>query len=302
MYKPCSITVAIVLIILFLSFETVLAQRKTDTWPKKVLITNDDGIQDTKIIELARAFSKVADTYVVAPLENRSGSSHYVSVFTKYTLKVEEHQLGEGIHAYGVDGYPADCVLLSLGGFMRDAPPDLVISGINDGPNLAFDWMFSGTIGAAEVAAFFGVPALAISGWKEDIPGSLKAITQWVVRLSQSEVVRQLKSRQYLTVSIPQIDPKEIKGIRVSDRADILPDIRFNKSQEDTVLSWMGLWQLQRPKPINAPLTENDAFFYKSGFIVVVPMIADQTDHSLLSHLKDNLMKIPKWSVDERAH
>lgn len=190
---------------LVLSFETILVQRKTSTWPKKVLIINDDGIQDTKIVELARAFSKVADTYVVAPMQNCSGSSNYVSVFTKYTLKVEEHQLGQGIHAYGVDGYPADCVLLSLGGFMRDDPPDLVISGINDGPNLAFDWMFSGTIGAAEVAAFFGVPALAISGCKEDIPGSLKAITQWVVRLSQSEVVKHLKSGQYLTVSIPQL-------------------------------------------------------------------------------------------------
>lgn len=64
----------------------------------------------------------------------------------------------------------------------------------------------------------------------------------------------------------------------------------------------MGLWQLQRPNPFNAQLTENDAFFYKSGFIVVVPMIADETDHILLSHLKDNLMKIPEWSVDERTH
>jgi 5'-nucleotidase len=116
-----------------------------------VLITNDNGIEDVKIVELARAFSEIAETYVVAPLEDRSGSTHYLTVTQRGSFRVERRQIGKGIHAYAVDGFPADCVVLALTGIMKDSPPDLVISGINGGPNLGKDWLFSGTIGAARV-------------------------------------------------------------------------------------------------------------------------------------------------------
>lgn len=108
-----------------------------------------------------------------------------------------------------------DCILLALKGLMKDNPPDLVISGINGGPNLGFDWLASGTIGAARIAAYWGVPSIAVSGMKEEIPGALDAAVNWVVKLSQSDLVRQLKPIQYLTVSIPYIPLVEIKGIIV---------------------------------------------------------------------------------------
>ena len=93
-----------------------------DNWPKRVLVTNDNGIDDIKIIELARAFAKIAETYVVAPMENRSGSTHFLTVTNRGLIKVERRDLGEGIHAFAVDGYPADCVLLAYAGIMREKP------------------------------------------------------------------------------------------------------------------------------------------------------------------------------------
>lgn len=85
---------------------------------------------------LARAFAPTAETWVIAPLEDESSSGDYTSVAKRKALAVEPRNLGEGIRAFGGDGYPADCVILALAGIMRDRPPDLVTSGINGGANL----------------------------------------------------------------------------------------------------------------------------------------------------------------------
>ena len=94
----------LVLIILFICFSITFAQEKTVTWPKRVLITNDDGIDKVQIIELARAFARVAETYVEAPLQNQSGTGDYVTWSDSFL--VEPRLLGEEIRAYGVDGPP----------------------------------------------------------------------------------------------------------------------------------------------------------------------------------------------------
>jgi hypothetical protein len=99
----------------------VSAADREDTWPRRVLITNDNGIEDTKIIELARAFSRVADTYVVAPKEDCSGSSNYLTVSRRGRVTAASRDMGEGIQAYAVDGFPADCVVLALLGIMRES-------------------------------------------------------------------------------------------------------------------------------------------------------------------------------------
>jgi hypothetical protein len=115
------------------------AQGADPAWPRRVLITNDNGLDDPKIVALARAFAPQAETWVVAPLVDRSGSTRFLSVSRSGRLAAERRELGAGIRAFAVDGFPADCVLLALYGPMRDARPDLVVSGINGGPNLAHD-------------------------------------------------------------------------------------------------------------------------------------------------------------------
>ena len=213
--KSVSVFSEIFLAILLFAVSLAFPQGMGDTWPNRVLITNDDGIDREEIIQLAQAFSEVAETYVVAPLEERSGSSTHLNLGGP--LRVELRELGKGIHAWGVHGFPADCVLLGVLGLMRDAPPDLVISGINTGPNTSDTWVASGTVGAARTAASLGVPAIAVSGVDIKIPGSLETAVNWVVRLAQSAIVRDLRPPQYLTVSLPRIPPKEIKGIRQVD-------------------------------------------------------------------------------------
>jgi len=277
-------------------FNLCSAHKEPETWFKRVLITNDDGINSPGIIALARAFSTVAEVYVVAPDQNRSGSSHYMTAKRTGALRVGKRDLGKGIQAYAVDGFPADCVLLAIGGIMKDNPPDVVISGINDGPNLAEAWIGSGTIGAARVASCGGFPAVAVSGVDAEIPGALDEAAQWVVRLAQSSLVSGLGKYRFLTVDIPNVPPSEIKGIEAANRAELYELPLFQRA-ENSEGEGQEVWRvIGRKEAEGLPQDDSDVALYEAGYIVVVPMKADEQDYDLLAKLKQNLSLLPPWS------
>ena len=268
-------------------------QEPAASWPKRVLITNDDGIDSPGIKALAQAFSHIAETYVIAPDKDRSGTSHFLQYKEKDALTVETRFFGEGIQAYAVDAYPADCVLLALTGIMRENPPDLVISGINSGPNLGKTWLASGTIGAARYASFAGIPAIALSGMSSKKPETLEAAAKWSIRLVQSSIVRELRAPQFLTVSFPRTSPGKIKGIRVAVRDGLRDMPSFTKqTSENGREIWTLDGRLLRDVTVSA---YSDQRLYESGYIVVVPMRADEHDYALFSRLQRNHDMFPKW-------
>ncbi|MFC2165865.1 5'/3'-nucleotidase SurE [Acidobacteriota bacterium] len=283
-------------VITFLSLCST--QKEQETWFKRVLITNDDGIDSPGITELAQAFSKVAETYVVAPNQNKSGSGDYMSVFSKGKITIEKRDMGEGIQAYAVDGFPADCVLIALKGIMKDNPPDVVISGINTGANLDWAWIASGTVGAARIAGFAGIPAIAVSGVDDDIPGALAAASHWVVRLAQSPSIQELADYQYVTADIPNIRPDEIQGVHVTQRAGLRPEFNFEKADtpEGADGSEQEVWRMTGIRGTGAaPPDDSDLAFYRKGYIVIVPMKADEHDYKLLDKFKLDLSIFPSW-------
>jgi 5'-nucleotidase len=286
----------LVIAIAFLSLCS--GKKETETWFKRVLITNDDGIDSPGLIELAKAFSKVAETYVVAPMQNKSGSGDYLSVMSQGKLTIEKRDMGEGIKAYAVDGFPADCVLIAGRGIMKDSPPDVVISGINTGANLDWAWIGSGTIGAARIASIAGIPAIAASGVNDDIPGALEAASRWIVRLAQSSIVQELDDYQYLTVDIPNVFPSEIQGVRVTQRAGLRPMFEFQKEEdsEEKEESIQELWRITEMESAKGPLSEDsDLALYRKGYIVIVPMKADEHDYDFLPKLKQDPSLFPAW-------
>jgi 5'-nucleotidase len=287
----------IIIIIIVSSLHLALCQN-SDGWPNRVLITNDNGIDDIKIIELAKAFSKISETYVIAPNSDRSGSTNYLGAIKNGQVEVNKINISDGIKTYSIDGYPADCVVLALAGIMKDNPPDLVISGINGGPNLGADWLGSGTIGAARIASFAGIPAIAVSGLKSDVPGSIQAVTKWVVRFSQSSIVQNLKPPAYFTISIPRILPSEIKGIKVTDRSG-LQEIPILEKIQDTTNDQKEIWHIKSVKTLsNRPDKNSDIPVYESGYIVIVPMLAHEVDYQSLELLKNKINEIPKWESE----
>jgi 5'-nucleotidase len=123
----------------------------------RILVSNDDGIHAAGLHALAQAMEGLGEVWVVAPEHEQSASSHALSL--NRPLRLREHQP----RWFAVDGTPADCVYLAVNHLLRATPPTLVVSGINHGPNLADDVLYSGTVAAAMEGSFLGIPSIAFS-------------------------------------------------------------------------------------------------------------------------------------------
>ena len=136
----------------------------------KILLTNDDGINAEGIWELAKAFSrrKIFEVEIAAPMREQSGMSHALTVGKKFEYKKINR---ENFSAVAIDGTPTDCVKMYLEFLNEGKKIDAVVSGINDGANLATDVLYSGTVGAALEGFLHDIPALAVSrDRKSEIP------------------------------------------------------------------------------------------------------------------------------------
>ncbi len=207
---------------------------------------------------------------------------------------VERRDIGQGVRAWALDGYPADCVVFAVAGPMADTPPDLVVSGINGGANLADEWFGSGTIGAARTAAFLGIPAMAVSGIDRSDPEAIEAVVNWVLRLARSEVMQQLQPPSYLTVSLPAVPPAQITGIEVVDRAR---GILGGAAQLDSTASQQAgkeVWSIEIVAR-GQPGSESDIAALGRGHIAVVPMRVGDADRELRVWLRANASQLPAW-------
>jgi 5'-nucleotidase len=265
-----------------------------EEFPGHVLLTNDNGIDDTALLELARAFAREPgiEVTVVAATRDRSGTSNFLGATSTGRYAVERRDLGPNIEAWALDGYPADCVVFALSGPLRDRPPDVVVSGINGGPNMADDWFGSGTIGAARTAAYFGIPAVAVSGVEDDDPAAVAAATEWVVRLVRSSVVASLEAPQYLTVSLPFETPPNGGGARIVERARGLMGGRAHRVEGDDSAA---VWQLEIETQHERAAEGSDVATVAAGDIAIVPMRVNEYDAALAERLRGRTSAIPEW-------
>jgi len=138
---------------------------------REILVINDDGIHSVGLLVLKEKMEELGRVLIVAPETERSGTGKAVSTTL---IKVKETLLVDGTKAYAIGGTPADAFLLALFKILK-YPPDLVVSGINLGPNLGTDDLFtSGTLGAALEAAIHNIPAIAVSYCLERIRDRLE--------------------------------------------------------------------------------------------------------------------------------
>lgn len=124
---------------------------------KRILISNDDGHQSEGLRSLYEAVSGLAEVWVVAPESEQSASSHAISLHRPLRIREVRERW------YAVDGTPTDCSYVALNHVLKGNPPDLMLSGINHGPNMADDVTYSGTVAAAMEASLLGVPSIAFS-------------------------------------------------------------------------------------------------------------------------------------------
>src|SRR5512142_2918527 len=174
----------------------------------RILVTNDDGYRADGIRTLADAVCGLGEVRVVAPDREQSATSHSLTLHNP--LRVRDR--GEGVLA--VDGTPTDCVILALG-MLLEQRPDVVLSGINQGPNLGDDVLYSGTVAAAMEATILGVPAVAISLATFDetqLAGWGPVVTRLLGQLLREDMPRET----LLNINLPPIPPAEARGVRVT--------------------------------------------------------------------------------------
>jgi 5'-nucleotidase len=264
-----------------------------------VVLTNDDGVESPGLRALARAFARAAETWVVAPAADRSGSTNYSRALAERRIAVERRDLVTGVRAYAVDGFPADAVIVALRSELLSGPPDLVISGINVGPNLATDWAYSGTIGAARTAALLGVRALAVSGLEPTDSVTAAAIADWIVALAASPIVRELEPGQYLTVSFPRRPAGEIGGPDVTRRGG--PRWSFElRSNVDASTDGRRVYDLHLPEAEVPTAEGTDVAAYGAGRIAIVGMRVDEQDPELQRRLVAQHGALPGWPARQR--
>ena len=123
----------------------------------RILVTNDDGVFSEGIKLLAAALSEIAEVFVVAPDREQSATGHSLTLHRPLRMQKIESNV------YSVDGTPTDCVNLGILWLLKDSPPDLVVSGVNFGPNMGDDVTYSGTVSATFEGTLLGVPSVAFS-------------------------------------------------------------------------------------------------------------------------------------------
>ncbi|MCR5486550.1 MAG: 5'/3'-nucleotidase SurE [Lachnospiraceae bacterium] len=188
---------------------------------RQILITNDDGILSDGIVRLAECAKEYGEVWVVAPESQRSAASHCITLRSPIDAWPHDFPV-EGIHAYASTGFPADCIRIGCLSIMP-RKPDLVLTGINYGYNVATDLQYSATAGAAFEASFQGIPAIALSE-AGDFEGGIHETTDHYLKEILDELIgKDPGKNQIFNVNFPACPLAECRGIlrnrSVSSRA-----------------------------------------------------------------------------------
>jgi len=241
----------------------------------KILLSNDDGYQAPGLQALADALSTVADIVVVAPDQDRSGASNSLTLVNPLRARTMENGF------IRVDGTPTDCVHLAITGLLEEEP-DLVVSGINAGPNMGDDVLYSGTVAAATEGRFLGLPAIAVSmnsHQPEHIETGARVALELVQRLTRDPLTENV----ILNVNVPDLPYDELQGIRstrLGHRHKAEPVVKTTDPRGQTIY-WVGPAGAEQDA---GPGTDFHAV--REGFVSVTPLQVDLTRHSALNLLE----------------
>lgn len=259
----------------------------------RILITNDDGINAPGLAVLHGIATAIAgpdgEVWTVAPAFEQSGVGHCIS-YTHPTMIAEL-----GPRRFAAEGSPADCVLAGLYHVMKDAPPDLVLSGVNRGNNAGENVLYSGTIGAAIEAALHGVKAIALSQFMGPLNNKLadpyEAAVQHgaalVRKLLDHGIWDEADYRLFYNINFPPVPASEVKGTKVASQGfrkyaafGLEPAISPTGRQ----FLWIKGGEQGKPTGPGTDVTAN-----VEGYISVTPLRCDLTAHDRLAELGQRL-------------
>jgi len=242
----------------------------------RILVTNDDGIYGPGLAVLIRIAQKLSnDIWVVAPEEEQSGAGHSLSL--AHPLRLRKISARK----YAVRGTPTDCVLMAIRHLMKDNLPDLVLSGVNRGQNIADDVTYSGTIAAAMEGVQLGVPSIALS---QAFGFARTAKLQWpTAEHFAPGIIRKLLKSGWpqdvlININFPDTKIDDVKGIEVTgqgkrDQSMVAVDERIDARQRPYY--WIGY-----EGRLSKPAKGTDLHAIYNGYISVTPL------HMNLTHTR----------------
>lgn len=246
----------------------------------RILLTNDDGIGALGIKALWESLKDIAEIVVSAPMREQSATGHSITVF--HPIWVSEQSFDDPrITGWRIGGTPADSVKIALDTLMGEKP-DLVVSGINHGPNLGTDVLYSGTVSAAVEGAMHGIPSIAIS-LTTDGKADFGPATAFCKKLVLQIQGKNFPSFSLLNVNVPAIPQDEIEGVSVTKLGVIEYDNAFEKRKDPRGRTYY--WMAGTPMDtVNSKDTDVSAI--RARKISVTPIQFDLTDHTLLENLR----------------
>ena len=257
----------------------------------RILLTNDDGVnaRGLKLLEaVARKLSD--DIWVVAPTEEQSGAGH--SLTLTEPVRLRRH----GDQRFSVTGTPTDAVMLALAHVMKDNPPDVILSGINRGANLAEDVTYSGTVSAAIEGALAGVRSIALSqaysreGMGDTVP--FAAAEAWAERVLAPLLEFATEPRTLINVNFPAMSPDEVRGIRVC-RQGLRDYGRLRIVQRTDPRGYDYYWFGLGPM-VETPGHSTDLEAVADGYISVTPLHLDLTHDPSIEALHKRFAATPE--------
>jgi len=251
---------------------------------KTILITNDDGIRASGLKTLESSLSELGDIILVAPENEQSATSHAITLDRPLRIKKYSDD------RYSVTGTPTDCVLLAIHGIL-DRKPDLVVSGINHGPNMGEDVTYYGTVAAAIEGNILGIDSIAISitSWE---PDSFEAAGNISRYLASRMLEREGKGEMALwNVNIPPLPEAELKGMRITRLGSRVYNDSIVKKTDPRGKDyfWIGGgvpgWNSDEKSDFTA---------VSNGCVSITPLKVDMTDYK-------SVIELEEWKLDWRS-
>jgi len=243
-----------------------------------ILLSNDDGINAPGLDLLRRSLEEIAQVYIAAPDRERSATGHMITMHRPLRA-AEQSYPGTSTLGWAIDGTPCDCVKLAVEALLPKQP-DLLISGINQGPNLGTDVLYSGTVSAAIEGSTCGIPAIAISLASyadHDFSHSAAFIKNLVTQFAAT-----LPRNTLLNINVPPGEPQGVKLVRLANR-------QYHNvfSQRTDPRGRTYYWMAGNPVDLDGDDPATDVWAINNGYIAITPMHYDLTKYGELAFLKE---------------
>jgi 5'-nucleotidase len=246
----------------------------------RILLSNDDGILAPGLAAMRQSLTALGTVDVVAPSSPQSAAAHGITVHGP--VAVRRLHVQDEFFGFSVDGRPADCVKLAVRELLS-VPPDLVVSGINDGANVSINVLYSGTVAAAAEGALLGFPAIAVSmkqGDERDFNRAARLVMPLIRRLLDIG----LSPGQLININIPDLTPGDPLGVRVVPMATRIMEDRFARHTGPDGRDYF--WLIGDTFAAAKDSTHSDLDAIEERYISITPLQFDMTQYAQLEALK----------------